>query len=478
MNMNKPDQEPSRRRAGADVRLLEKVRKTIDRYGLVQPGNKVLIAYSGGPDSTALLEVLLRLRDRYNLRLALAHFNHLLRSASAGDEEFAAGQAQRLGLPFYLGREDIRAYASEARLNLEEAGRQRRYEFLKTTAARVGANRIATGHTMTDQAETVILRILRGTGPAGLAGISPSVAGLIIRPLLEVERDELETWLRTEGITWREDESNRDRRFLRNRVRLDLIPYLKKDFEPTVVRQLSRLADICREEEAFLRVLDQKSGAAKASLVDKDLTIDAVELAQLPVAAGRRVVRDFLRRAKGDLRRLSYFDIEAVRLLGEHKEHSLPGGPILRRDGGRVRISAKRESAAPAAPPYHHLWDGRGTLKIEESGAAYRSETRPVADARDLPHDDASRAHLDADKVEFPLIVRPRKDGDRYQPLGSPGRKKLKEIMRARGVPLEDRDRLPVFLAEGKIVWVPGLPVAEGFKVTPTTKNLLIIRKT
>ena len=475
MNMNKPDQEPSRRRAGVDIRLLEKVRKTIDKYSLLQTGDKVLIAYSGGPDSTALLEALLRLRERYALRLALAHFNHLLRSASAGDEEFAAAQAQRLGLPFYLGREDVRAYAAEARQNLEEAGRERRYDFLRTTASRVGANRIATGHTMTDQAETVILRILRGTGPAGLAGISPTVAGLIIRPLLEVERDEIEAWLRADEIRWREDESNRDRRFLRNRVRLDLIPYLKRDFEPAIIRQLSRLADICREEEAFLRGLDQKSGEAKAPAVDREITLDAAELARLPVAAGRRRVRDFLRRLRGDLRRLSYFDIEAVRRLAEHREHRLPGGPVLRRDNGRIHVSGKPESSAPS--PFRHVWDGRSELKIDESEAAYRSETRPAAGAGALLPDDANRVCLDADKIKFPLVVRPRKDGDRYQPLGSPGRKKLKEILRARGVPLEERDRLPVFLSEGKIVWVPGLPVADGFKVTPDTKNILVIRR-
>jgi len=474
--MDKPGQDRSRNRAGAEVRLLGKVRKTIEKHGLLGPGDKVLIAYSGGVDSTALLEVLLRLHESYSLRLALAHFNHMLRRAAADDEEFAAGQAQRHGLPFYLGREDIRAYASEKGLNLEEAGRERRYEFLKSTAARVGANRIATGHTMADQAETVILRILRGTGPSGLGGISPSVGGLIIRPLLDVDRDELDAWLRAEGILWREDESNRDRRFLRNRVRLDLIPYLKKDFEPSVVRQLGRLADICREEEAFLRGLDEKARGAKTPTVDKDVSLDAAELAGLPVAAGRRMVRDFLRRAKGDLRRLSYFDIEAVRLLGEHKEHSLPGGPVLRRDGGRIRVSGKWETGAPS--PFHYIWNGRGTLKIEESGPAFRAETCPTADAGGLSHDDASRAHLDADKIRFPLIVRTRKEGDRYQPLGAPGRKKLKEIMRARGVPLEERDRLPVFLSEGKIFWVPGLPVAEEFKITPATRNLLFIRKT
>ena len=457
-------------------RLLAKVEQMIERYDLLKPGDKVLIAYSGGGDSTALLEVLERLKEKYDLRLALAHFNHLLRRAAADDEQFAAEQALRHGLPFYLGREDVRAYAAETCKNLEEAGRERRYEFLKSTAARIGARRIATGHTLNDQAETVILRLLRGTGPTGLAGIPPSVDGLIIRPLLEIEHEELEEWLRAEGIRWREDESNRDRRFLRNRVRLDLIPYLRKDFEPAIVRHLGRLADICREEEAYLKGLDRKMQGAKTPVIDRNSTLDAAELARLPVAAGRRAVRDFLRNVRGDLRRLAFSDVEAVRMLGEHKEHSLPGGPVLRRDGGRIRVAGRRESGATST--YHYLWDGRSALKIGESGPVFRAEMVPAADAGGLSHDDASRAHLDAERVHFPLVVRPRKDGDRYQPLGAPGRKKLKEIMRARGVPLEERDRLPVFISEGgKIIWVPGLRIADEFKVTPATKNLLIIRK-
>ena len=472
--MKQPGTEPSRDSGGVRVRFLERVRKTVTRHGLLTPGDKVLIAYSGGGDSTALLEVLQRLREKYDLRLALAHFNHRLRRAAEDDEQFAAEQARRRGLPFYLGREDVRAHAADKGLNLEEAARERRYEFLKSTAARVGADRIATGHTMTDQAETVILRILRGTGPTGLGGISPAVGGVIIRPLLEVEHDELESWLRAEGIPWREDESNRDRRFLRNRVRLDLLPLLKRDFEPAVVRQLARLAEICRDEEAGLAIA---AGAAleTAGAPNASASLEAAELARLPVAAGRRLVRGFLREARGDLRRLSFRDVEAVRRLGEHKEHRLPGGPSVRRDGGVIRVLGPARPGAPTA--FHYVWDGPGELKIEEIEAVFRAETRPLAEAGAISPDDANRAYLDAGRVKFPLVVRPRKEGERYQPLGAPGRNKLKEIMRARGIPLEDRDRLPVFISAGKIVWAPGLPIAEAFKVTPATKSLLIIRR-
>ena len=457
-------------------RLLAKVERTIERYGLLRPGDKVLIAYSGGVDSTALLEVLLRLQERHSLRLSLAHFNHLLRRTAADDEEFAAEQARRHGLPLYLGREDIRAYADEKGLNLEEAARERRYEFLKMQAARSGANRIATGHTMTDQAETVILRLLRGTGPAGLAGIAPSIDGLVIRPLLEVERDELEGYLRGRDVVWREDESNRDPRFLRNRVRLDLIPELKKDFEPAIVRRLSRLADICREEEEFLRNLEAKESGGKPAAGVEAIFLDACELGRLPVAAGRRLVREFLRRLRGDLRRISFSDIEAIRRLRENKEISLPGGPLLRREGGRILAAAKRKPAT--APGYLYTWEGRDELAIREAGLSFRAELTEMPALSTVAHDDERWAHLDADLVKFPLVVRSRKDGDRYRPLGAPGGKKLKEIMRARGVPGPDRERRPVFLSGGKIIWVLGLPVAEEFKITPACKHLLLIKKT
>ena len=212
--------------------LLSNVRKSTVRHGLLEKGDKVLVACSGGADSTALLLALLELSGEYDLRIAVAHFNHRLRRASDQDERFVIRLARKLGLSVYVKREDIRAWAKKHGQNIEEAGRERRYRFLRDTASRVGARKIATGHTLTDQAETVLMRLLRGTGPRGLEGIAPCVDNLIIRPLIDVERREVEAYLRSSETPHREDESNRNLGYLRNRVRRRLIPYLEKSFEP------------------------------------------------------------------------------------------------------------------------------------------------------------------------------------------------------------------------------------------------------
>src|SRR4030042_107562 len=297
--------------------LLRQVKKTIARHGLLESGDKVLVACSGGADSSALLAVLLELREEYALRLAIGHFNHRLRRSADDDERFVIRMAQKLGLPVYVRREDIRAFAAKQGLNSEEAGRERRYKFLRETAGRVEASRIATAHTLTDQAETVLMRILRGSGPTGLGGIFPCLDGLIIRPLIEVKRRDVEAYLRARKIPYRDDETNRDLRYQRNRVRLRLIPHLERNFGPQVARQLGRLADISREEE---RVWEQCVQAEMKQAVFREkgkVYLNARRLSALPPALGRRLVRAFLRAIRGDLRRLSFRDVEAVRSLAE-----------------------------------------------------------------------------------------------------------------------------------------------------------------
>ncbi|MGQ9672316.1 MAG: tRNA lysidine(34) synthetase TilS [Candidatus Aminicenantales bacterium] len=455
--------------------FFEKVKKSIEKYELLNLGDKVLIAYSGGPDSTALLAAFLELRKLYSLRLTLAHFNHRLRRSAAADEKFAIQVAQEHALPLYLRRENIRAYARQHRLNIEDAGRQRRYAFLRQTAAKIGATKIATGHTMTDQAETFLLRLLRGSGPGGLTGIAPCVDGLIIRPLLAVERSEIESFLKARQLPFRIDESNYDRRYLRNRVRLELIPFLEKRFEPRIVRQIARLVDVWREEEEFLNGMSQTEAKRAIRLKDDQIWLDMKAVHSLSLPLARRVVRIFLAQIKGDLKRIGYRNVEAVRQLGENKEVQLPGGPVLWREKSRVFLKPAPRSKAT----WEYYWDGIEKLTIPEIGLSFSGRGRKIksARARRLPFDDSRRAILDRACLRFPLLVRNRRPGDRYRPLGAPGSKRLKEILRHRGIPLAQREAMPVFLSNNQIIWVLGLPVAEPFKVGPKTGEIFIIEK-
>lgn len=453
--------------------LLSTIRKTIARYGLLERGDKVLVACSGGADSSALLAALLELREPYALRLAIGHFNHRLRRGADQDERFVVRMGQKLGLPVYVRKEDVRSFAAESGLNIEEASRERRYKFLRETAGRIGANRIATAHTLTDQAETVLMRIFRGSGPSGLGGIAPCIDGLIIRPLIEVERREVEAYLRARKINYREDETNRDPRYQRNRIRLRLIPYLERNFEPKIVQHLGRLAEISREEEQAWRQSSRRE-AKHALCRDKGkVLLDARRLSALSPGAGRRLVRDFLSAVKGDLRRFTFRDVEAVRCLAENKELTLPGSIVLSREKSMISV---KEGKGPVLR-YAYEWEGKENLAIREIGLSFGGKRIMRGQTRLPSYNDDRRALVDAEKVHFPLLVRSRREGDRYRPLSSPGRKKLKEIMRAKGIPVSERDRHPVFLSCGKIFWVLGLPVADDFKLTPATQHILIIEK-
>ncbi len=451
--------------------ILEKVKKTIDDYKLIQRKDKILLAYSGGADSTALLHLLLSLQQEMAFGLFLAHFNHKLRSRADEDEKFIRLVAARLSLPLFVGSEDVRSYARERRLNIEEAGRGFRYDFLKKTASELGGAKIATGHTMTDQAETFLIRLLRGSGLRGLAGIYPTVEGRIIRPLVRVERKEVEAYLKERSLEFCVDESNFDRRYLRNRIRHELLPFLEENFEPRVVHHLAQLASIIQEEESLLEKMTQD--ASQKVVVEKASrpVLELKALSSLPHALARRVVRDFILRLRGSLRDVSFRDVEALLNLGEGKEHPLKKSMTLRRERDSIFLKSK---TLPVK--YEHSWRGEEPLEIEEVNLKFEGKKIKKDASLPLGFDDRGRAFVDYGKLHFPLLVRNRRDGDRYQPLGAPGRKKVKEIMRARGIPLSERGRVPVFLSAGQIIWILGLPVSEKFKVESQTEDIFEIK--
>lgn len=453
--------------------VFRKFKDAIKKYGLFKEGDKILVAFSGGPDSTALLDLLVRTREELNLELAIAHFNHKLRLSADEDEQFVRRIAREKGLSIFVGSRDVRSYARKNCINLEEAGRTLRYEFLKQTAKKIGAAKIATGHTMTDQAETFLMRLLRGSGPRGLGGVFPAVEGRVIRPIILIERAGIELYLKERKLPYRLDESNFDRRYLRNRVRHGLIPYLQRHFEPQVVRQLSRAASILRDEDEILEKLTESE--SRKAILEKSgrLSLDMKALASFHPALARRILRHFIRELKGNLRGISFQDIESVRLLGEGKEIPVKKGLVLRREQGFLSLKQK----TPVKTFYSCTWDGNKTFKLTEIGLRFRGKRMKRGDRLLLRYDDNTRAYFDASKLQFPLIVRNRHEGDRYQPLGSPGRKKLKEIMRAKKIPPSERNQQPVFLSAGQIAWVFGLPVSEKFKVDEATEIIFVIEK-
>lgn len=452
--------------------LLEKAQKTIQEYGLLKKRDKILIAYSGGADSTALLHLLLELREKWSFVLFLGHFNHKLRQSAEQDERFVKDVARKQSLPLRVGSGDVRAHAEALKLNIEEAGRKLRYEFLCGEASEIGGAKIATGHTLTDQAETLLMRLMRGSGLRGLSGIFPSVEGKVVRPLLEVERDEIEAYLKERKIDFRVDESNLDRRYLRNRIRLDLIPSLRKNYEPAIVQHLGKMASLIRDEDALLEKMAQEK--ASESIIKKNggTFLKLHCLSSLPRALARRVVRSFIGELRGNLRRISFEDVETILDLAHGKEYSLKENLVLRREGDRIFLKQK---TAPLH--YEHEWEGEEILDITVLGLRFSGEKKKNQDFSDIGFDDQTRALLDLGKLQFPLVVRDRREGDRYQPLGAPGQKKLKEIMRAKGIPSSQRAKHPVFLSGSEIVWIPGLPVSERFKIKKTTTGVFEIKK-
>lgn len=453
--------------------ILDTVNQTIRDYNLLKRGDRILVAFSGGADSTALVFVLMELRKDWEFDLSLGHFNHRLRKSAAEDVRFVRNFAKAHGLPLFVGSRDVRVFAQKNKLNLEEAARLLRYDFLIRTSQEIGGAKIATGHTMNDQAETFLMRLMRGSGLQGLGGIAPRREGNIVRPLLGVRREEVEAFLIERGAAYQVDESNFDRRFLRNRIRMDLIPYIQEHFDPDIVTRIGKVADILREDDLLLDRLARERGQKAVIRSAGRTALDAGRLSRLPRGVARRVVRDFIAEARGNLRGISFEAVESVLAMGQGEFH-LKKNLVLEREASR--ISVKRP--APAKKTYVYAWDGQTLLVIPEAKNIFEGQrvSRKKLSLRD--YDDDTTAYLDRKTLCFPLQVRSRRPGDRYCPCGAPGRSKLKEIMRAKGIPRAQRDSRPVFCSGREILWVPGLPVSETHKVRPQTREVFIIRKT
>jgi tRNA(Ile)-lysidine synthase len=433
----------------------------------------VLAALSGGADSVALVHILGELDAAGDIVLAgVAHFNHSLRAAADEDEAFCRDLATQLRLPFEAGRGDVRAIAAAERRSLEDAARRARYAFLDTAAERLGADAIAVGHTRDDQAETFLLRLLRGAGPRGLAGIRPK-SGRVIRPLIDISRGELRDYVDEHQLVFREDESNADETIARNRIRHQLLPWLRQ-FSPGALEVLAREAAIAREDEDFLgrAAIDLLPGIVLTSTLG--ITLQADALRALHPALASRVVREALERA-APRRFFGRDHILAVLALVEDQDSavSVPGLEV-RREGDRIRLERARAHERPFENSFRVPLSIPGEVSLPGwTVSAYMA----LLTAGPLEFSSGSVA-VTANRLKLPLAVRSRRPGDKFRPLGMAGHgRKLQDFLVDRKVARKERDTLPIVVdSDDRIVWVVGQSVAEDFRVTAASQGVILLK--
>lgn len=476
---------------------------------MFRPGDRVGVAVSGGADSVALLRLLGRLRKRLGITLIVVHFDHCLRGAeSEADAGFVSELAGRLRLDIIISREDVAAEAARHKWNLEDAARRLRYAFFERVVQEGKATRIAVAHTADDQAETVLAHLLRGSGPAGLAGIYP-VAGAIVRPLLWCRRESLREYLRELKQDWREDSTNRDVRRMRARIREQLLPLLERDFSPQIAARLGRIARLSREEEQFWAALvddrfralvRSKDGAFTIGIrdllgplhVSRDASGEgarAVGEAAPPLRAlTERLIRRLYQKVSGSAQGPTAERVEQVIHLAAEstsgRQIELPGGVRVERDFEDLvfsRANARAELHETAARPHTYQYSvtlpsrGATTVSVPELQRCFRLKVIdwPGA-ARDTK---AEYAALDADLLRAPLILRNWRPGDAYRPRGGRRARKLKRVFLAERIPVRERAGWPVLESDGRIVWVRGMLPADEYCANAGTRVGVLIEE-
>lgn len=501
---------PDARRLGSgDIRvvtmpLYHHLYNFISQNTLLHPDRPLVIGVSGGPDSLCLLHVLVRLRETYRFQLQAAHLNHCLRGTeSDSDEQYVRHVAEKWGVPLSVSRKDTSLLASQQRAGMEEAARQERYRFLGRVAGQVGARTVCVGHNADDQAETVFMHLLRGSGLNGLQGMLPAgpypipeLELRLVRPLLRTPRSAIEAYCRQHSLQPRTDHSNLDVTLLRNRVRHKLLPALE-EASPGIRRRLCQLAQVVAADMCVLEVARDDSWRDVVSRESKGVVeLDLEAWRALPLGLRRSTLRQAIAQVRGSLSGISFRHIESARATAEvgktGARAGLPGGLELAMGYDRAVLSASR--AIPLSSIDAPLLGDLSTVDLALPGdtalpgSCWNVRTgilpgTPKNLTAALANDDAETVYLDADKVGSELVLRQRRTGERFQPLGMGGKSALlSDFMINRRIPAAVRDRVPILSTgagsqgdarAGQVLWIVGWRPDERSKVTEQTQRIL-----
>ncbi len=476
--------------------FVQQMYRLILQHNMIKPDETVLVAVSGGADSLALLYGLHALRTQLNCRFHIVHLNHCLRPDADADADFVQQHASLLGLPCTVRCANVTCLVKQWKLSVEAAGRKARYQFYEAVCREVRATKVALGHHHDDTAETVLMNLIRGSGATGLKGIAPVRDLKIIRPLVGFTRQEIEAFLASINVTPRHDATNTDRRYLRNRIRHELIPLLERNYNPNIKTGLSRTADVLGAESEYLntialaafeacRILDTDKAAVSNSVI-----LDRTKFRGYHISLQRRMLRQSISEILGDTNDLYFVHCEGMLNLIEGDAPNtalvLPNGLRFRRVYQQLIFERCQNSGSPLpveAESLRYPITVPGKTFVRDLKAEITAEVGNISSYETLVIPNGKfEAIFDYEKLTdvfadtFPLTVRNRQQGDRFQPYGMHGTKKIKDFLIDAKVPRDERDSLPLLVCGNQILWLIGYTTCEPFKIKPSARQYLYLR--
>ena len=453
--------------------IFEKVLSTINKYELIKKGDKIVVGLSGGPDSVCLLHILSRMKDEWDLEIYAAHLNHQIRGIEAQKDAFYISKlCEEMGITFFIKSINVPEYCEKNGVSIEEGARQLRYEMFSEIKDKTKANKIAIGHNLNDQAETILMRIMRGTGLQGLKGIDYIRDGVIIRPILDIERKDIEEYCKHYKLNPRIDQSNLESIYTRNKIRLDLIPYMKDNFNSNVIESIVRMGNSLRSDNDYL----ENEALIKFKDISK-INSDSVELkinsyTNLHSAIKVRVLRNSIKQILGDTNFIDQRHIDDIIELEDEskidKVINLPRGIFVYRKKDSIIITNKEIVIEELEFCYNI--PSNGFIKIREIGVVIETQVMSI-DKYKRSKSDKSCKWFDFNKIEGGIVARNRRTGDKIKLSG--GSKKIKDLFIDIKIPKEDRSKVPIIADSQGILSVGNIRNSENYKIDSQTKEVL-----